>query len=154
MKAPGARVVGLGQPMAGDDAVGLEVVARLRAEGVPPGVEVLEAADGAALLLLLETPRPVLVVDALVGDGAPGEIVELDERGVVTASGRLVSSHALDVGRAIALGRVLLGPRATPSVWFVGVAIAPPACGTVGLRPVTRAAVALAVRAVRARLGA
>lgn len=72
-----ARVVGLGQRVAGDDGVGLAILERLRRTGVGPGVELFEVAEATALLPLLETPHPVFVVDAVVGAGPVGEVVDL-----------------------------------------------------------------------------
>jgi hydrogenase maturation protease len=146
----GVRVVGLGQRLAGDDAVGLEIVRRLRDEGVPPGVELLEATDGAALLALLETPRPVLVVDAVVGNGEPGTIVELDEARIGASSDRLLSTHGLDVAAAVGLARQVFAGRATPAVRVIGVRIAAPSRGEIGLSPLVSAALSPATRAVRA----
>jgi hypothetical protein len=73
---PRARVIGLGQALAGDDGVGLAVLERLGAAGVPDGVELVSARDESALLALLETPAPVVLLDAVLG-GRPGEVVEL-----------------------------------------------------------------------------
>jgi hydrogenase maturation protease len=146
------RVVGLGQALAGDDAVGLEIVGRLRDEGVPAGVELLEAADASVLMTLLETAHPVIVVDAVVGNGPPGELVELGEAQIGATSDRLLSTHGLDVAAAIALARDLFESRASPAVRLVGVRIAAPSRGARGLSPAVSAAIALAVHAVRARM--
>jgi hydrogenase maturation protease len=146
------RVVGVGQPLAGDDAVGLEILRRLRDAGVPPGVELREAVDGAALLTLLETPDPVLVVDAVVGMGPLGAVVELDEAHLGATSDRPVSTHGLDVTAAIALSRILYECHAAPAIRVVGVRIALPSRGACGLSPPVSAAADDAVRAIRARL--
>jgi hydrogenase maturation protease len=136
--------------LAGDDAVGLEIVRRLRDEGVPGDVELLEAADASVLLALLETPSPVLVVDAVVGIGEPGTIVDLDEAHIGASPDRLLSTHGLDVVAAIGLARQLFAGRATPNVRVLGVRIAVPFRGEVGLSPAVSAAVGPATRAVRA----
>jgi hydrogenase maturation protease len=147
----GARVVGLGQRLAGDDAVGLEIVHRVRALGVPPGVELLDANDAATLLPLLETKHRVFVVDAVVGPGAPGEIVELDAESMHRSPDRPVSTHGIDIPTALALARVLFGSGASPSIRILGVRIAPPTRGSRGLSPAVEAAVARAARILRER---
>ena len=53
--SPRARIIALGQAAAGDDGVGLAVLERLRAEGVPPDVELVRAPEDFALVHLLET---------------------------------------------------------------------------------------------------
>jgi hydrogenase maturation protease len=148
----GVRVVGLGQRLAGDDGVGLAIIDRLRAIELPPGVELLEAGDASALLPLLETTNPVVVLDALLGAGPAGEVVELDAADIEVASARPVSTHGLDIVAAIELARVLFGSDASPRVRIVGVRIASPARGVCGLSPVVSAAVARAVRVVLASL--
>jgi hydrogenase maturation protease len=152
MSAGGVRVVGVGQPLAGDDAVGLEVLRRLGEVGVPAGVELHEAADGAALLALLETPYPVIVVDAVVGMGPHGVVVELEEAELGASSDRPLSTHGLDVTTAIALARVLHESRASPLVRLVGVRIAAPSRGARGLSALVGAAADDAVRVLRVRL--
>jgi hydrogenase maturation protease len=141
-----ARVIGLGQRLAGDDAVGLAVVERLRARGVPPYVELFEAADASALLDLLRTTGPVVIVDAVVGKGSPGEVVELDAADFERASDRPLSSHGLDVVGAIALARMLSEDETSPRIQIVGVRIAAPARWTCGLSPAVGAAVERAAR--------
>ena len=71
---PRALVVGLGQPSAGDDAVGIAVIVRLRAEGDLEGVTYETAAEASALVERLQTGIPVIVVDALVGGGSFGAL--------------------------------------------------------------------------------
>jgi hydrogenase maturation protease len=146
------RVIGLGQPFAGDDGVGLEIVRRLREEGVPAEVEVLEASDASVLLTMLETPRPVLVVDAVVGEGEPGTIVELDEAHIGASPDRLLSTHGLDVATVIGVARHVFADRATPRVRVIGVRIAEPSLREIGLSPAVRAALSPATRAVRTLL--
>jgi hydrogenase maturation protease len=150
MSAMAVRVVGLGQRFAGDDGVGLEIVRRLREEGVPAGVELLEASDASVLLPMLETPCPVLVVDAVVGEGEPGTIVELDEAHIGASPDRLLSTHGLDVATVIGVARQVFAGRATPAVRVIGVRIAAPCRREIGLSPVVSAALSPATRAVRA----
>lgn len=151
----GERVIGLGQAAAGDDAVGLAVLRFLRNAQTPEGTELLTAPDATALLSLLETPRHVIVVDAVVADGAIGRVLEFDAGVLATASGaaRPVSTHGVDVAQAIALARLLSAAHVSPSIWVVGVTIAPPRAYFEGLSPAVEAAVPAAARAVMARLG-
>jgi len=145
----GTRVIGLGQRLAGDDAVGLEILDRLRAEGVPRDVELLEATDAASLVSMLETPHRVLIVDAVLGAGMPGEIVELDEADLPAARVRLLSTHGLDVGGAIALARTLFGAHAAPSIRILGVPIAEVTRGSPELSPAVGAVIARVASVVR-----
>jgi len=72
-------VVGVGNPLMGDDAAGLET-ARLVAAAAPPEVELRESeAGGLELLDLLEGFDRAVVVDAMAGGpGEAGEVVEVE----------------------------------------------------------------------------
>jgi hydrogenase maturation protease len=135
----GPRIIGIGQRLAGDDAVGLAVAARLR-EQAPPGVEILELDDVADLVPLLASNDRVIIVDALVGGARPGEVrvVAPEECAVFP---RIVTSHGLGVTTAVALARALY-PDRTPAVCFIAISIDPPVRGRAGLSP----AISLAVR--------
>jgi hydrogenase maturation protease len=120
-----ARVIGLGQAAAGDDGVGLVVLARLRERGVPEGVDVVRAPDGAALVELLETRAPVVVVDAVLGTPA-GEVLELVPSDLARRGLRPVSTHGLGVADAVELARVLAPDAVSPAIRLVAVTIERP----------------------------
>jgi len=142
-----ARVIGLGQAAAGDDQVGLAVIEHLRRAGIPEGVELLAAAEPSALLPLLETPGPVVLVDAVLAAPA-GEVLvlepeELESRGLST-----MSTHGLGVAQAVALARLLSPGAVSPSIHIVGVSISRPERFQQGLSPEVAAAVPRAAELV------
>jgi hydrogenase maturation protease len=146
-----ARIIGIGQESAGDDGVGLAVVRRLRAQA-PAGVELHEVAEASALIPLLgpssgssspvtiEHGGTVVIVDAVVGGGAPGEVLDLAPEEIAARGLRPLSSHGIDVAQALALSREL-APCVNSCVHIVGVSIERPSGPRPGLSP----AVALAV---------
>ena len=71
-------LVGVGNPIRGDDGVGVHVVRRLRERGLPDGC-VAEELHGGWLNLLdrLHRFRRVVVVDALDAGLEPGTVVEV-----------------------------------------------------------------------------
>ena len=146
-----ALVIGLGQPAAGDDGVGLAVLERLRADGVPPGVELRRAIEPTALVELLTVDVPVVLIDAVASD-TPGEVVELAPEELAGRGGPPYSTHGLDVEQAIGLARALQ-PRLTPSLHIVAVGIARPPRLESGLSPAVAAAVPRAAERVRALVG-
>lgn len=149
MGTPWARVVGLGQPFAGDDGVGFAVVEHLRAGGLPEGVVADVVAEPSALVGELGEVERLVVVDAVVGAGAPGTVVvlELDDLGDEV---RPVSTHGMSLGQAVAIARILCAERDAPRVHVVGVAIDVVATerGAVLSAPI-RAAIPRAAAAVR-----
>ncbi|RDV84703.1 hydrogenase maturation protease [Ammonifex thiophilus] len=102
-----ARVVvlGCGHPYGGDDAVGLEVVRRLREEGLPPGVEAVECSTaGLGILDFLYGAEKAILVDAMVADLPPGSVLRLTEADLPKGARRL-SAHDVTVREALAWGR-------------------------------------------------
>lgn len=107
-------VIGVGNDLRGDDAVGLVVARRVRA-GAPEGVRVLECEQEPSRLL--DAWRGVdaaYVIDACASGGTPGTVHRFDASGdPVPASGLRSSTHAFGVGDAVELARALgeLPPR-------------------------------------------
>src|SRR5215218_7233028 len=93
------RLIGCGNPEAGDDAVGLLVCDRL-AETLPSGVEAMKAGPATRVLDLLDDVDTVVVVDAVRSAGgrrAPGTVVraEADDDGLPATLRDSLSSHGL-----------------------------------------------------------
>jgi hydrogenase maturation protease len=145
------RIIGLGQPFAGDDAVGLAVIAHLRAQHLAD-LELCEAVDATELITLLAQGDRAVLVDGAIG--VPVGLVRqiaLDELDNVSPLG--ASSHGIGVHQAIGLAGAL-SPGAAP-LWLrlIGIGIAMPTPGQPRLSPTVRTAIsvaaALAVALVR-----
>ena len=101
-------VVGVGNEMRGDDAVGLAVVRALSGT-VPEGVAVIECeGEPVSLLSAWEGHARAIVVDATQSDAEPGTI-----RRIIAADGPLPpalagsSTHLLGLADAVELARAL-----------------------------------------------
>lgn len=120
MKTP--LVVGLGNPLAGDDGVGRHLARRLRDHPrLPAGTEVLEGDD---LLRLQDelVDRPVVyLVDALLEDGPAGAIHRFDELDSLDERGG--SAHQIAPAQALRLLRHVSPPLRDVPVVFFGVGI-------------------------------
>jgi hydrogenase maturation protease len=147
-----ARIIGLGQAAAGDDGVGLAVVEWLQQHGVPEGVELLRAAEGSALIALLETPAAVVLVDAVLSS-PPGEIRELTPEQLATAGLLPLSTHAMGVPQALELAQVLAPDTVSPSIRIVAVTISRPQRYEQQLSRAVAAAVPRAAERVLALVG-
>lgn len=121
------RVIGFGNPAAGDDALGLIAAQSLREElGDTPGVEVVMAGAGIRALDLFQDTPAVIAIDAIRPRGGgvqPGRIVraEATSEGFAAQIGSALSSHGFGLvetlGLAAALGSV-------SQVVFFGVEVA------------------------------
>ncbi len=121
-----ARIIGIGQAVAGDDAAGIAVLRYLR-DWAPSEVELVEAAEPSAIIpLLADGAKRVVLVDAVLDAGAPGRVITIDPSGA-KMRGRLLSSHGVGLLEAIELARVLAPESIAPRIVIVGVTIERPA---------------------------
>ena len=107
-------ILGIGSP-SGDDQAGWMVVDALLARGVQTGGEiVIDKLDrpGATLITLIEQADWAILIDAMQGNGQPGNIRRFDQQDWPAYRGGL-SSHGFGVLDALMLGRELgsLPPR-------------------------------------------
>jgi hydrogenase maturation protease len=101
-------VIGVGNAYRGDDAVGLAVAERVRG-AVPNDVVVLECEQEPTRLVdAWEGADVAVVVDACVGEDAPGTVHRFDAGdGPLPARVFRSSTHAFGVGDAVELSRAL-----------------------------------------------
>jgi hydrogenase maturation protease len=101
-------ILGLGNPILGDDGVGIHVVRALPAQTLPLGVVSVEASVGGLRLLeIISGYQEIVLVDAIqTADGQPGDIYHLHPHDLRTSlhSG---SAHDLSLSGALQLGRKL-----------------------------------------------
>lgn len=119
-------LIGLGNPVCGDDAVGLHVASRVEAllrERPSPGVRATTSTRGGFELLdLLEGAHSAVLVDAfLVPGGHAGRVRRLGLQ-EVSGSARLAGAHDVKIGDVLELGR-LAGLRMPDRVEIVGVEV-------------------------------
>lgn len=102
------RIIGLGNGMRGDDAVGLLVARRLRQE-VGDRVEVIEAEMvGVDLIELMRGAHSVILIDAAQSGQTPGTIHRFDaSAGPIGSQIFPRSSHALGTVDALELARAM-----------------------------------------------
>lgn len=146
------RIIGLGQPFAGDDAVGLAVIAHLRAQRFAD-IELCEAVDATELVLLVADRTPPVLIDGMIGAPA-GQVRQIAIEEIDDRIPFRTSSHGFGVHQAIALARAL--SRGSEQRWciqLVGIGIATATHHRPQLSPAVRAAVpaaaALALALVR-----
>ncbi len=149
-----AAVIGIGNVLTGDDAVGPYVVRVLEARyELPEGVQVIDAGTpGYDLTAFMAGLDGVVLVDAVKARGAPGEVRVYDRAELVSKKPILaVSPHEPGVREAL-LNADFRGVT-PPVVRLVGVIPARTETG-IGLSPEVRAAVRGAVAAVTGELAA
>ncbi|WP_305046353.1 hydrogenase maturation protease [Geoalkalibacter sp.] len=113
------RIIGIGNPLMGDDGLGIAAVERLARLDLPKGVEVMDGGTGGLTLLhLMEGAARVLFIDAVEMGQPPGCIARFDLGGVEVAEQSALSLHESGLPQILALAREL-GPL--PEVILYGV---------------------------------
>lgn len=144
-------VLGLGNDILTDDAVGLRVVRAVQGRiGDEPGIAVRETTEmGLTLLDQIEGCECLVLVDAVqTGRADPGHVHEIgpDELPQVTAT----SPHFLGVGETLALGKSL-GLAMPRQVRIFAIEVADPFTLGTELTPVVEQAVTVAVERIVAQ---
>ncbi len=145
---PRFAVIGIGNVLAGDDAIGPTVVRTFEAQWeVPEGVDVIDAGTpGLDLTAYIVGLRAVVLVDAIRACGSPGELRVLDGQALRGGPPVLaLSPH--DPGLREAILHAELAGGAAPVIRLVGTAVERMETG-IGLSARVRAAVPSLVRGI------
>ena len=99
----GSAVIGLGNPLMGDDGFGLVALARLRDEWTLEGVELADGATwGMSLLPLIEDSDRLVLLDAISAGATPGDVVVLERERLPIYLTRKLSPHQVDLSDVLA----------------------------------------------------
>ena len=103
-----ALVIGLGNPLMGDDGLGLAALERLSREWIlSPSVELVDGGTwGLNLLHRIEAASQVLFLDAVRAGVEPGTLVELDRERLPRMLGLKLSPHQIDLREVLALAEL------------------------------------------------
>ncbi len=136
-------VLGVGNPLFGDDGAGIELLSRLASTALPAGVELLDGGtDGLFLLPFLEDAERLLVLDAADLGASPGTVAELDGAALPTVLRGSLSAHQL--GLLDVLGAARLRGREPGEIRIVAIQPATLSFGW-GLSPAVESALPAAL---------
>jgi hydrogenase maturation protease len=100
----GSAVIGLGNPLMGDDGFGLVALARLREHWTLEGVELVDGGTwGMSLLPLIEDAERLVLLDAIAAGATPGEVVVLERDRLPIYLTRKLSPHQVDLRDVLAV---------------------------------------------------
>lgn len=104
----GVLVIGCGNLLVADDAIGLHVLRSLKKLQLPAGVKLVEAGTpGLDLLYIWEGYSNVIIVDAVKSGEPPGTIHILSQEDLLEKNQLPLTSHDFDIIDALNLGRAL-----------------------------------------------
>lgn len=101
-------VIGLGNPLMGDDGLGLAALERLRETWeLPAGVELVDGGTwGMNLLPVIEGADRVLLIDAITGGAAPGTELVVPHSRLPKYLSTKISPHQVDLRDVLALAEL------------------------------------------------
>ena len=115
-----AVVLGIGNPLLGDDGFGVEVARQLQTNHARDfdGIEIVDGgSQGLYLLPYLQGRTHIIVADAIAFGGQPGEIIKLDAAQVPARLQIKMSEHQVGFNEVLALLQ-LLGETPERFVFF------------------------------------
>ena len=114
-------IIGCGNLLRGDDAVGPVLVRRLLDRGLPPGVEIADGGtSGMDVAFRMRGAGQVILIDACTSGGEPGTLYQLrgeDVEQLPPLEG--INLHAFRWDHALAFGRWLLKDYPTDVVVYL-----------------------------------
>ncbi|RLS29407.1 MAG: hydrogenase maturation protease [Planctomycetota bacterium] len=109
---PRVIVIGCGNALRGDDAVGPEVIRRLQGGAIPAGITCIDAGTaGIDVVLAAAGVDWLIVVDACVSGAPPGSVHVLAGEEVEQMPAAGINLHSLRWDHALALARFRLGDQ-------------------------------------------
>ena len=143
----GTTVLGIGNPIMGDDGIGIVLLGELMAAELPRPVEFIDGGTiGMSLLPLVEEAGSLLILDAVALDAAPGTLVHLTGDQLPRLIRAKISAHQVGLLDALAGARL----RATEPDRIAVVGITPADIDIrVGLTPAVSASIGRAVELAR-----
>ena len=134
-RAASTVVLGLGNPLMGDDGLGLAVLERLRSEwDVPPDVELVDGGTwGMNLLPLIEDAHELILIDAIRTGAVPGTLVTLERENLPKYLAHKLSPHQIDLKEVLALAELrgtlsdtVVAIGAEPALIALSLTLSPP----------------------------
>lgn len=143
------KVIGIGNPLASDDAVGLHVAHRLLRMNLPNNVEVITAESaGPSILESITRADKAILVDAAVGGSTPGTVHRLSLDDIQAGRCKIRSLHEIDLIDLLKIER-LTRPESFPKkLVILGIEVADTRRYRQGLSNAVRNAIPQIVKAV------
>jgi len=106
--SPHSVILCLGNPLMGDDGLGLAALARLRLSGkVPAEITVEDGGTwGLNLLPVIESANRLLIIDAIRSGQPPGTLVRLEHEDLPRYLAHKLSPHEVDLKEILALSEL------------------------------------------------
>lgn len=148
------KIIGCGNPIAGDDGVGIHVINSLKTMSLPGYPTVLEGGtDPLNLLEMLRGTEKVILVDAVKGAGRPGDVclLNIDRLDIHSPGG--VSLHQWGLSHVLQLGNILFPQEMPKEIILIGVEVMDTAPYSTNISQPVKKAIPQVIKAILQELG-
>lgn len=147
------KVIGIGNLLASDDAIGVHVARELLKIKLPENVEVIEAESPEPFILeLIMGAEKVILIDAAIGGGKPGTIHNLSLDNLQADRCKFRSLHEFNLLDLLRIGQLTQSEAFPKKLVILGIEVADTTRYRQGLSDAVRDAIPRAVRAVQAEI--
>lgn len=107
-RGTGTAILGLGNPLLADDALGLVALERLREQyELDEAISIHDGGTwGMQLMPMIEDSARVLFLDAIDKGEAPGTVIRLEGDAIPATLANMISPHQLDLREVLAMTRL------------------------------------------------
>ena len=107
-RGTGTAILGLGNPLLADDALGLVALERLRDQyDLDDTISIHDGGTwGMQLMPMIEDSARVLFLDAIDKGEAPGTLIRLEGEAIPATLAKMISPHQLDLREVLAMTRL------------------------------------------------
>jgi len=147
------KVIGIGNPLASDDAIGLHVARELLKVKLPSNVEVIEAdSTGPSVLESIAGADKVILIDAAVGENGPGTIHRLSLDNIHPSRCNVRSVHEIDLVDLLRVEKLAQPETFPKELVIIGIEVADTTRCRQGLSDAVRNAIPKAAEFVRSEI--
>ena len=115
-------IVGVGNPLLGDEGIGLHAIRNLSQLPIPPDVDILDCGcDLLHLLSYIDEPKKIIILDAIRAGGKPGRIYRFEFSELETVETKTGSAHQLQTVDALRLLRKVCPRLSRCEIIVIGV---------------------------------
>lgn len=117
-------VIGCGNWLTGDDAVGLHVIRELQRQELPLHIKVIEAGTpGIELMDMMEDADKAIIVDAVISGSPIGTVHKFTDKDLPPRNLMPLSLHGFNIIDAIELGGKVQPERMPKEIVIIGIEI-------------------------------
>jgi hydrogenase maturation protease len=122
-QSPGQTlIVGVGNPLLGDEGIGCHIVEKLSQMVMPADVSILDCGcDLLNLASCIDKPQRIIVIDAIRAGGKPGQVCKFDLDELDTIRAKSCSAHQVRIADALRLLRQVYPHLACCKITIMGI---------------------------------